>query len=165
MAVTYSFSSNTSYITHVVRTTLKNFLTFLLLLFTQLSTTLGNRCTKSFTGTSAATPLAAGVIALALQAKYVYKTHSPITYSIIFSYSPALTWRDVQYLIVYTANAEPFLTKKHLPLWITNGAGLNVSSQFGFGAIDAEAMVIHARHWINVPTQIVQEIVPDIKSM
>ena len=37
--------------------------------------------------------------------------------------------------------------------WITNGAGLNVSSQFGFGAIDAEAMVTRAKNWINVPTQ------------
>ena len=37
--------------------------------------------------------------------------------------------------------------------FIRNGAGLKVSSQFGFGAIDAEAMVSRASHWINVPEQ------------
>ena len=38
--------------------------------------------------------------------------------------------------------------------WMINGAGLNVSSAFGFGAIDAEAMVTRAKHWINVPEQL-----------
>ena len=42
--------------------------------------------------------------------------------------------------------------------WITNGAGLNVSSQFGFGAIDAEAIVTRARNWINVPNQLYEKI-------
>ena len=37
--------------------------------------------------------------------------------------------------------------------WITNGAGLRVSHQFGFGAIDAEAMVTRARNWTIVPEQ------------
>ena len=36
---------------------------------------------------------------------------------------------------------------------MTNGAGLKFSHNFGFGAIDAEAMVTRARHWINVPSQ------------
>ena len=35
------------------------------------TTTLGGKCTDSFTGTSASTPLVSGVIALVLQAKYV----------------------------------------------------------------------------------------------
>ena len=42
--------------------------------------------------------------------------------------------------------------------WITNGAGLNVSSQFGFGAIDADAMVTRAKNWINVPSQIYSKL-------
>ena len=46
-------------------------------------------CTSSHTGTSAATPLAAGMLALALQVR------------------PCLTWRDVQHLIVYTATKPP----------------------------------------------------------
>ena len=65
------------------------------------------------------------------------------------SYSPDLTWRDVQYLIAYTSNPD-ILTGDD---WVTNDAGLRVSLHFGFGAIDAEAMVTRARHWINVPEQ------------
>ena len=37
--------------------------------------------------------------------------------------------------------------------WFTNGGGLKVSPKFGFGALDAEAMVTRARRWINVPSQ------------
>ena len=64
--------------------------------------------------------------------------------------SPELTWRDVQYLIAYTSNHQ---ATKPQRVWTTNGAGLKVSSQFGFGALDAEAMVTRARRWINVPEQ------------
>ena len=63
--------------------------------------------------------------------------------------SSNLTWRDVQYLIVYTSN--PLLTDTTNSIY--NGAGLLVSRQFGFGVIDAEAMVTRAQHWINVPQQ------------
>ena len=41
---------------------------------------------------------------------------------------------------------------------VTNGAGLRVSHQFGFGAIDAEAMVTRAQRWINVPEQVKQTV-------
>lgn len=68
--------------------------------------------------------------------------------------SPYLTWRDVQYLIVYTAN--PNLTAGTM---ITNGAGLHVSRQYGFGVIDGEAMVARAQHWKNVPPQIGEHLV------
>ena len=64
-------------------------------------------------------------------------------------YSPDLTWRDVQYLIAYTSNRDSLTGGE----WTTNGAGLRVSHKFGFGAIDAEAMVTRARHWISVPEQ------------
>ena len=64
------------------------------------------------------------------------------------NYSPDLTWRDVQYLIAYTSSHE-LLT----PRGTTNGAGLEVSHEFGHGAMDAEAMVSRARHWVLVPTQ------------
>jgi len=37
----------------------------------QTTTTLNGRCTDDFDGTSAATPLVSGVMALALQATYV----------------------------------------------------------------------------------------------
>ena len=56
--------------------------------------------------------------------------------------------------MVYTSD----ITKLKGGEWITNGAGLNVSSQFGFGAIDAEAMVTRAKNWINVPNQVYREM-------
>ena len=55
----------------------------------------------------------------------------------------------MQYLIAYTSNPD-ILTGDD---WVTNAAGLRVSHHFGFGAIDAEAMVTRARHWTNVPEQ------------
>ena len=70
-----------------------------------------------------------------------------------FTCSPSLTWRDVQYLIAYTAN--PHLTAGPLT---RNGAGLAVSRQYGFGVMDAEALVTRARHWINVPPPIEHHI-------
>ena len=63
--------------------------------------------------------------------------------------SPNLTWRDVQYLIAYTSDRDSLSSAD----WHTNGAGLKVSHKFGFGAIDAEAMVTRAKRWINVPAQ------------
>ena len=72
-----------------------------------------------------------------------------------FLFSSNLTWRDVQYLIAYTAN--PDLTAGPVT---RNGAGLAVSRQFGFGVMDAEAMVTRARHWINVPQQMNDTVTP-----
>ena len=71
------------------------------------------------------------------------------SYHHCFIPSPDLTWRDVQYLIVYTSNID-ILTLDDVQ---TNAAGLKFSHSVGFGAIDAEAMVTRARHWINVPEQ------------
>ena len=38
--------------------------------------------------------------------------------------------------------------------WIRNGGGLRVSHEFGFGAIDAEAMITRSKYWINVPERV-----------
>ena len=62
----------------------------------------------------------------------------------------------MQYLIVYTSNPE--LTDSVNST--INGAGLLVSRQYGFGVMDAEAMVTRARHWINVPPQLEESIIP-----
>lgn len=62
----------------------------------------------------------------------------------------------MQYLIVYTSN--PTLTDSVNST--INGAGLLVSHQYGFGVMDAEAMVTRARHWVNVPPQLEESIIP-----
>ncbi|XP_052778571.1 furin-1-like [Mya arenaria] len=95
------------------------------------TTDTGGMCTGSFQGTSASCPVGAGVIALALQA------------------NPDLTWRDVQHLIVATASTSGLIGAN----WQLNGAGIYVSHVFGFGLINAEAMVREAMTWTNVSPQ------------
>ncbi|XP_058061771.1 furin-like protease 2 [Anopheles bellator] len=89
-------------------------------------------CTVEHTGTSASAPLAAGIAALALEA------------------NPSLTWRDMQYLVVLTSRSEP-LEKE--PGWILNGVKRKVSHKFGYGLMDAGAMVSLAEQWTSVPSQ------------
>ena len=72
-----------------------------------------------------------------------------------FIYSPNLTWRDVQYLIVYTAN--PTILSQSSG-WATNGAGRQFHLNFGFGAIHTESMVTRARQWIIVPAQVMSTV-------
>ena len=76
-------------------------------------------------------------------------------------YSHNLTWRDMQYLIVHTSKHEG-LTSSRGRVWVQNGAGLWVSNSFGFGAIDVEALVSRARHWVTVPEQRKSTYQPDI---
>lgn len=96
-----------------------------------VTTDLHHHCTSSHTGTSASAPLAAGICALALEA------------------NPDLTWRDMQHIVVRTA--KPANLKA--PDWVTNGVGRNVSHSFGYGLMDATAMVRLARRWRTVPEQ------------
>ncbi|XP_076479067.1 neuroendocrine convertase 1 isoform X3 [Bombus vancouverensis nearcticus] len=60
------------------------------------TTDLRNTCTTGHTGTSASAPLAAGILALALQV------------------NKDLTWRDVQHLIVWTSEYNPLRIDKEL---------------------------------------------------
>ena len=103
--------------------------------------------------------MVSGIIALTLEAKYDFKRRYVMIFYLLF-HSSNLTWRDVQYLIVYTSN--PLLTDTTKSFY--NGAGLLVSRQFGFGVIDAEAMVTRARHWINVPPQLEGYLIPTASS-
>nr|CAH7745732.1 unnamed protein product [Callosobruchus chinensis] len=96
-----------------------------------VTTDLRHSCTSSHTGTSASAPLAAGICALALEA------------------NPNLTWRDMQHIVVRTARPQNLIA----PDWQTNGVGRNVSHSFGYGLMDAYAMVQLARNWITVPEQ------------
>lgn len=104
-----------------------------------ITTDLHHSCTSSHTGTSASAPLAAGIAALTLQA------------------NPRLTWRDMQHLVVRTAKPNNL----HAPDWRPNGVGRNVSHAFGYGLMDAYAMVQLAQRWITVPAQKICEIRAD----
>jgi len=81
--------------------------------------------THTFGGTSSATPLVAGVIALMLEA------------------NKNLTWRDVQNILVNSAR----LIDSNDSSWRINGGGHLVSHKYGFGAADAGAAVSLAENW------------------
>lgn len=85
----------------------------------------GGDVTHDFGGTSSATPLVSGVIALVLEA------------------NPDLTWRDVQNILVHSSRKNDANDSS----WIVNGAGHDVSHKFGFGAVDAGAAVSLAQNW------------------
>jgi proprotein convertase subtilisin/kexin type 2 len=80
---------------------------------------------NKFNGTSSATPLASGVIALLLQAY------------------PNLGWRDVREIIARSARKNDSTDSD----WVTNGAGLNINHKYGFGTIDANSALTFAKTW------------------
>ncbi len=84
--------------------------------------------TKFFSGTSSATPLASGVVALLLS-KY-----------------PELTWRDVRELVAYSARKTDPTDSD----WAVNSAGLNINHKYGFGAVDAESLLSKANTWTRI---------------
>ncbi|XP_054722370.1 PC3-like endoprotease variant B [Uloborus diversus] len=83
------------------------------------------KCRQTFQGTSAAAPLAAGAIALLLQA------------------NPSLGWRDVQHIILNTCRIPS--PEEHGWLW--NAAGFHFHPKIGCGALDVDRMVASAIHW------------------
>lgn len=89
------------------------------------------RCMK---GTSAATPGAAGVIALVLEAK------------------PTLGWRDVRLILAQSARKNDAADAG----WTlsTTTPAYNFNHKYGFGVIDAAAAVTLASTWINVGTEV-----------
>ncbi|CAF2914819.1 unnamed protein product [Rotaria sp. Silwood2] len=95
-----------------------------------ITTDLHHSCTSHHTGTSAAAPLAAAIYALVLEA------------------NPDLTWRDIMYITVLGARSNAIPSNKEL---IRNAAGMNVSSKYGFGLMDAGLMTWYASGWKNVP--------------
>lgn len=82
-----------------------------------------------FGGTSSASPLVSGILALMLEA------------------NPNLTWRDVQYILARTA----VKTDPTHPDWIVNGAGYHLNHNYGFGRIDAGAATGLAASWPGLP--------------
>ncbi|XP_016844520.1 neuroendocrine convertase 1 isoform X1 [Nasonia vitripennis] len=101
------------------------------------TTDLKNSCTTSHTGTSASAPLAAGILALALQV------------------NKNLTWRDVQHLVIYTSKHDPL---KNNPGWFRNAAGLWFNPRFGFGLMDAHSLVLASSNWTSVSEKLICQV-------
>jgi len=102
-----------------------------------VTTDLHHSCTTKHTGTSASAPMAAAIIALALEA------------------NPKLTWRDVQHILVRTSRPGNLQAVD----WKENGVGRKVSHNYGYGLMDAEAMVSQAKKWKEMPMQQSCEVV------
>jgi len=86
---------------------------------------------SDFGGTSAATPLVAGVSALILES------------------NPNLGWRDVQEILITSAQQiDPSNSD-----WTNNAAGFHFNHNYGPGMIDAQAAVTLAQTWNNLSTQ------------
>ncbi len=68
--------------------------------------------------------------------------------------SPDLTWRDVQHLVAWTSEYAPLMGN---PGWKQNGAGLWVNSRFGFGLLNAAALVNAAdpKTYRSVPDKVI----------
>lgn len=101
----------------------------------------GCNYTSTFNGTSSAAPVLSGAIALLLET------------------NPALTWREVKYILAKSATADGYATGtiSH-PLgttlpggyvweqkWITNQAGFKFHNWFGFGRVNVDAAVALAK--------------------
>ncbi|XP_041886262.1 proprotein convertase subtilisin/kexin type 4 [Corvus kubaryi] len=96
-----------------------------------VTTDLHHRCTDKHTGTSASAPLAAGMVALALEA------------------NPALTWRDLQHLIIRASKPAHLQAED----WAENGVRRRVSHYYGYGLLDAGLLVQAATTWAGTRPQ------------
>ncbi|XP_057233515.1 proprotein convertase subtilisin/kexin type 4 [Malurus melanocephalus] len=96
-----------------------------------VTTDLHHRCTDKHTGTSASAPLAAGMVALALEA------------------NPTLTWRDLQHLIIRASKPAHLRAED----WAKNGVGRSVSHYYGYGLLDAGLLVQAATTWAGTRPQ------------
>ena len=90
-----------------------------------------NQCYSGHGGTSAAAPLAAGIFALVLSVR------------------PDLTWRDLQYLTLETAVP----VNLHDGKWEVTANGHPFSHRYGYGKMDAYALVQAARTFEKVKPQ------------
>ncbi len=99
------------------------------------TTSNNNGYSSNFGGTSASAPLAAGMIALMLDA------------------NPNLSWRDVQHIIADTAWQVDLASEG----WAVNGDGRNISEDFGLGALDAHALVVAAQGWTSVADEVIAD--------
>ena len=86
--------------------------------------------TGDFGGTSSATPVVAGAIALLLEA------------------NPRLGWRDVQEILMRSATK----TDPTNGDWINNAAGFQFNHNFGAGRVNVGASIALATNWVNLGT-------------
>ncbi len=101
---------------------------------TSSSTDLTNRnYTNKFNGTSAATPVVAGVTALLLS-KY-----------------PNLSWRDVREILAKSARKNDASDSD----WTTNQAGYNTNHKYGFGTVDAGLALSTAATWTSITAPLI----------
>lgn len=86
--------------------------------------------TRCMNGTSAATPVVSGTVALMLQA------------------NPNLGWRDVRYILATTASQNDAAG----PGWFQNNGTPQhwLNHKYGFGMVNAEAAVNAAKNWTNL---------------
>lgn len=92
--------------------------------------------TTTFNGTSSAAPAVAGVLALVKQAQ------------------PRLTTRMAKHLLARTSRiVDPLdVTISSDGGWKTNAAGIPFNPNYGFGLLDADALIAEARLWAGVTT-------------
>ncbi|MCT7997577.1 S8 family serine peptidase, partial [Laspinema olomoucense] len=91
--------------------------------------------TNDFGGTSSATPVVSGVVALMLQA------------------NPNLTWREVQHILAETANRDAIADSS--VNWSGNdGDRIRHSDRYGFGLVDAASAVAAASTWTSVAPEV-----------
>ena len=98
----------------------------------------GNLYTRLFTGTSAATPIVSGVVAL------------------IRAENPALTARDVKLILAGSARKNDPRSSGWAQAGVKYGSTsdrYNYSHDYGFGAVDAGAAVALAKTWALLPTE------------
>lgn len=87
-----------------------------------------HKYTSTFNGTSAAAPMVTGVVSLLLE-KY-----------------PNFTWRDVKKILALSAKkTDPSDTS-----WVTTSPGVDFSTVYGFGTVDAEKTLQTAASWTTV---------------
>ena len=115
--------------------------------------------TNSMNGTSSATPVTSGSIALILEA------------------NPNLTWRDVKYILAKTATkVDPNFNGVSINIaegvsyqaeqgWVTNAAGFHFSNWYGFGRVNvADAVALAKNYNINLGEYIEKDWIPKIPS-
>ncbi len=85
-----------------------------------------------FGGTSGATPIVSGVVALML------------------AENPTLSWRDVQHILAVTADQND---PEHTD-WTVNSAGHPVNHFYGFGRVNATAAVAASRGWTSAGAEL-----------